>query len=133
MVDIKNDEIADLRLQLNGYIENNSILLDEKRNLEKSVQELRDAKQQNKHSIDKLADENTEITRICQNQDNSIKSLHSDILKLNSKLEDTNYDLANSKSALRSTQENLVYTQKQVEEGNKNINKLQVITSFTLI
>jgi hypothetical protein len=53
--------------------------------------------------------------------------LHGDVLKLNNKIEDFSFELSNTKAALRSREENLVFTQKQVEEGNKNNNRLQVI------
>lgn len=94
--------------------------------------ELRDFKQQHKGQFDQLFSDNERLSRTCQEQDNTIKNLHGDLHKLSKKLEDSNFDLNNTKSALRARDENLSHVQKQLDDANKSLARLQVNTRLKI-
>jgi len=81
--------------------------------------ELRDFKQQHKGQFDQLCSDNERLSRTCQEQDNTIKNLHGDVHKLSKKLEDSNFDLHTTKSALRARDENLSHVQKKLDEFSR--------------
>ena len=58
--------------------------------------------------------------------------MHNEVAKQKNKLDDTNFDLNNTKNMLKTREESLIFSQKQVEDGNKNIVILQVNIDYWL-
>jgi chromosome segregation ATPase len=124
-LDMKNEEIRELSDRLNELLAQLDRSQEDKAGLERVVQGLNDVKMSQKTEISKLVEDNKKLSKICQEQDRSMKLSEQERQKLASKLDETNYDLKNLSGQLRSREENLNFTQGQLEE-NKNLNmKLQ--------
>ena len=124
-LDMKNEEIRELSDRLNELLAQLDRSQEDKAALERHVQGLNDVKMSQKTEITKLIEDNKKLSKICQDQDRSMKLSEQECHKLASKLDETNYDLKNITGQLRSREENLNFTQGQLEE-NKNLNlKLQ--------
>ena len=122
---MKNEEIRELSDRLNELLAQLDRSQEDKAGLERVVQGLNDVKMSQKTEISKLVEDNKKLSKICQEQDRSMKLSEQERQKLASKLDETNYDLKNLSGQLRSREENLNFTQGQLEE-NKNLNmKLQ--------
>ena len=124
-LDMKNEEIRELTDRLNELLAQLDRSQEDRAALERHVQGLNDVKMSQKTEITKLIEDNKKLSKICQEQDRSMKLSEQECHKLASKLDETNYDLKNVTGQLRSREENLNFTQGQLEE-NKNLNlKLQ--------
>jgi chromosome segregation ATPase len=124
-LDMKNEEIRELTDRLNELLAQLDRSQEDRAALERHVQGLNDVKMSQKTEITKLIEDNKKLSKICQDQDRSMKLSEQECHKLASKLDETNYDLKNVTGQLRSREENLNFTQGQLEE-NKNLNlKLQ--------
>ena len=124
-LDMKNEEIRELTDRLNELLAQLDRSQEDRAALERHIQGLNDVKIFQKTEITKLIEDNKKLSKICQDQDRSMKLSEQECHKLASKLDETNYDLKNVTGQLRSREENLNFTQGQLEE-NKNLNlKLQ--------
>ena len=124
-LDMKNEEIRELSDRLNELLAQLDRSQEDKAALERHVQGLNDVKMSQKTEIAKLIEDNKKLSKICQDQDRSMKLSEQERQRLASKLDETNYDLKNITGQLRSREENLNFTQGQLEE-NKHLNlKLQ--------
>ena len=124
-IEMKNDEIRDMSDRINELMAQLDKCTEDKSGLERVIQGLTDIKSSQKMEISKLVEDNKRFSKICQEQDRTIKQSEQERQKLTSKLDETNYDLKNLSGQLRSREENLNFIQGQLEE-NKNLNlKLQ--------
>ena len=124
-LDMKNEEIKEMADRINQLLSQLDKSAEDKSGLERVVQGLTDLKASQAMEISKLVDDNKKLSKICQEQDRSMKQGEQERQKLAAKLDETNYDLKNLSGQLRSREENLNFAQGQLEE-NKNLNlKLQ--------
>ena len=121
----RNAEIESLRDQMNELEELNAKITQEKNASEKTVGNLSEIKKSHELSIVKYQNELDRFNKICEDQNNTIKSLNeekSDILVRNDEL---NFELKNVLGKLKAKEDNLLFTQRQLEEANKNIANLE--------
>lgn len=117
-------EINELRERLDDLIGQNNTLLDDKSALERMVQNLNEIKATQKVEITKLIEDNQKLSKICQDQDKSLKNLDAERVKLLSRNDEMNFELKNVLGKLKSREENLNYTQKQLDESKSTSAKL---------
>lgn len=79
----------------------------------------------NTNHIDKLVQDNEHLNKICNNQDNSIKNLENDRLRLNVKIDELTNEIKSLVSNLNAREDNLAYTKSQLDDSNRNVNILQ--------
>jgi chromosome segregation ATPase len=121
----RNIEIQDLKDRLNDAYSQLSKLEDDKNGLERAMHNLNDIKTSQKIEISKLIEDNQKLSRICQDQDKQNKNLESEKHKLLAKNEETNFELKNLVGKLKSREENLTYSQRQLDETKNSNVKLQ--------
>jgi len=120
----RNAENQDLRDRLDDYAAQNSKLSDEKATLERIIRELNEVKASQKIEITKLLEDNRNLSKICQDQDKQIKHLDSERIKYLSRNDELNFEVKNLNGKLKSKEENLNYTQRQLEEAKGSNYKL---------
>jgi len=76
-------------------------------------------KNRNNSHIEKLIQDNEHLSRICSNQDVSIKNLDNDRLKLTMKVEELNNEIKGLHSKLNAKEDNLGFTRSQLEDANR--------------
>jgi len=86
---------------------------------------LTDLKNSQKNSIDKYLTEIERFNKICEEQDNVIRSLTEEKTDFLNRNDDLNHELKSVISKLKSREENLSFTQRQLDEANKNISKME--------
>jgi chromosome segregation ATPase len=101
-LDMKNEEIRELTDRLNELLAQLDRSQEDRAALERHVQGLNDVKMSQKTEITKLIEDNKKLSKICQDQDRSMKLSEQECHKLASKLDETNYDLKNVTGQLRS-------------------------------
>lgn len=125
--EVKTNEITNLREQVADLIELNSKLELEKNSLEKNVSNLSELKQNQKANIDKLENELVKIEKYCDEQDAVLKQLENDKSSLLNKNDELSFEIKNLYGKVKAKEENLNHTQRQLEDANKNIAKLEVL------
>jgi chromosome segregation ATPase len=120
----KTTEISHLRTQLGEFVQSNGQILEEKTALERMVQDLREAKFRNKNEIDRVLDDNQRLSRNCKEEEVIIKNLELERNKYLEINEELKYDNSNLQSKIRQRDDNLNYYQKQLEDSNKTISRM---------
>ena len=121
----RNAEIEALRDQVAEGEEAYAKLSDEKLGLERNVNNLSDVKSSNDLTMAKQQNEIERLNKICDQQDNLIKNINEEKNELFGRNDELNFELKNTLGKLKSREENLNFTQRQLEEANKNIAKLE--------
>ena len=121
----KNAEIESLINQVNDQEERILMLSQDNSNLEKNIFSLQDNKQSQKLRIESLNIELDRYKKICDECDRMNKRLDSEKVELMSKLDEIKFEFKNTLGKLKSKEDNLNFTQKQLDEANKNIINLQ--------
>jgi len=122
----RNAEIEALREQLADCDDSNSILKEEKSNLEKTVINLTDVKKSNEVTINKYLNEIDSCNKICEEQDGLIKNLNDEKSDLLGRIDELNFELKNTFGKLKSKEDALSFVQRQFEDSSKNISKLEI-------
>jgi len=121
-LEIKENEISDLRERLSNLLSQNNRLTEEKLILERNIGNLQDTREFQKDEIAKLLEDNKKLVRLVNDNDKNIKNLENERIKQMSRIEELTFDLKNSNGKLISKEENLVYTQKLLDEAkNSNV------------
>ena len=124
LLETKSNEINHLRHQLNEFMQVNSRLVEEKIEIEKIVVDLRDSKTRIKKEIDRIYDENQRLNKNCKDEEILIKNLEAERNKYIEFNEQLKYDNSNLQTKIKQRDENLNYYQKQLDESNKTILRL---------
>jgi len=129
LYDNANLENDQLRGNLDELNHNLNQVVEEKNTFERMTIELKDIKTRNQHQIDKLFDENGKLKRTCDEQDKIIKNLENERTRLLTKIDDLNFENNNLNSKLKSREDTLLITQKQLEDAKQTIHKFQAKTN----
>ncbi len=121
----RNAEIEALREQLADYEDANSKLNMEKQTQEKNIMALNDTKSQNEFSIQKCQNEIERLNKICDDNEITIKNQNGDKLELMGRNDELNFEIKNLMGKLKSKEESLNFTAKQLDDANKNISRLE--------
>ena len=118
---MKDEEIDQLRCRIENLLAEKEKIQEDKNSLERLTQSLTDLKDNQSVKISKLIEDNQKLSRICQDQDRSIKLGEQERSQLSNKINENNYDMKNLSGKLKSKEENLNYLQGQLEDS-KNLN-----------
>lgn len=122
---MRDEEILDLRDRLNELMAQLSKSEDNKNELERIVQGLNEVKDAQNTQIKNLFEDNKKLSKLCQEQDRSIKISEQEKMKFMSQLDQASYDKNNLTGKLQSREDSLNYTQAQLEESKNLTMKLQ--------
>jgi chromosome segregation ATPase len=125
LYDSSNMENDQLRGSLDELNHNLNQVMEEKNTFERMTIELKDIKQRNQHQIEKLFDENGKLKKTCDEQDKIIKNLENERTRCLTKIDDMNFENSNLGSKLKSREDTLLITQKQLEDAKQTILKFQ--------
>jgi chromosome segregation ATPase len=121
----KNNEIDDLIAQLNELEERIERLNNDNNTMEKNIFSLQETKNSQKLRIDSLIVDLERFKKITDDNERMIKRQDGDKIDLMGKLDDNRFELKNTLGKLKSKEETLAFTQRQLDEANKNIVNLQ--------
>lgn len=124
-VESRNAEIDALREQLADLEELNRRLTEEKNTLDRNYREITEIRRSNEGTITKLEIEIQKFNKICDEQEMIIKNLNDEKSNLLGRNDETNFELKNTLNKLKSREESLSFTTKQLEEANKNIGRME--------
>jgi len=94
-------------------------------NMEKNIFNLQETKNSQKIRIDNLQMDLDRYKKICDDNERMIKRQDQEKIELMSKLDETRFELKNNLGKLKGKEDNLGFTQRQLDEANKNIVNLQ--------
>jgi chromosome segregation ATPase len=118
-------------MRLEDSTAQNSKLLEEKNILERMVRESNEVKAAQKVENGKLLEDNQKLNKICQDQEKQIKNLEAERIKLLSRNDELNFELKNVNGKLKSREENLSYTSRQLEDSkNANLKLTQTLKDY---
>ncbi len=115
----KISEVNKLNQKIQSYDDSNRLLMKEKEELENAINDLREIKKQNKLYIEQIVKENNNLSDVCNQQEERIKSLETEkkkLLMLNGELNKENLDIYNK---LKVKDDILNNSSIQMEEINK--------------
>lgn len=115
-IDSKDSEILELRDRIDDLLQQNNKLFDEKNSLEKTLSSVNDVRASQKNEINKLVDDNQKLVKLAQDNEKAIKNLELERNNLISRNDETNFELKNTSNKLKMKEENLSYTQRQLED-----------------
>ncbi len=93
--------------------------------MEKNIFSLQETKNSQKLRIDNLIMDLERFKKLSEDNERMVKRQDGEKIDIMSKLDDTRFELKNTLGKLKSKEETLVFTQRQLEEANKNIVNLQ--------
>ena len=120
----KTDEVASLREALAERDALLDKLNQEKRNLERSLSLMGEAKAKSEASNQRLDNDLTSLRKVCDTQERNIEIFKSEKKNLLDKLDQANYDIDTLKAKVRSVTETSNNNGKMLDEANKTIMKL---------
>lgn len=112
----KDSEILELRDRIDELLQQNNRYFDEKNNLEKTLSSVNDVRASQKAEINKLVDDNQKLVKLAQDNEKAIKALELEKANLISRNDEANFELKNTSNKLKLKEENLSYTQRQLED-----------------
>lgn len=121
---MKEAEIQDLRHRFGDMISENNKLSEDKLILERNISNLHDTNNFQKDEISKLIEDNKKLVRLVNDNDKTIKNLENERIKQMSRIEELSFDLKNINGKLISTEDNLNYTHKVLEDTKNSNGKL---------
>lgn len=84
--------------------------------MEKTLASVNDVRSSQKNEINKLVEDNQKLVKLAQENEKTIKSLDLEKNNLISRNDETNFELKNTSNKLKIKEENLSYTQRQLED-----------------
>ena len=120
----KTDEVASLREALAERDALLDKLNEEKRNLERSLSLMGEAKAKSEASNQRLDNDLTSLRKVCDTQERNIEIFKSEKKNLLDKLDQANYDIDTLKAKVRSVTKTSNNNGKMLDEANKTIMKL---------
>ena len=123
-LDLKSSENIDLRERLGDCSVQNSNLQDDKAALERMMRDLDEVKSTQKVELTKLLEDNRNLTKMLQDSDKQIKQLDSERDKLFSRNDELSFEVKNLSGKLKSKEDNLAFTTRQLEETKASNFKL---------
>lgn len=93
----------------------------------KKIRELSDLKTQNADKIEKLFEDNQKLQDLNNDIDYRLEQTNNERNRLASKVEECNIEVRNLTSMLRSKEDELISTLKDLESANKYSSRIQVI------
>jgi chromosome segregation ATPase len=124
-VESRNSEIDALREQIADLEEINRRLAEEKNNFERNFREVTDVKRSQESSITKFQVEIEKLNKVCDEQELVIRNLNDEKNLIAGRSDETSFELKNTLGKLKSREESLNFTNKQLEEANKNIGRME--------
>ncbi len=121
----KNVEIDDLLIRISELEEKLDRMTQENNNLEKNVFSLQETKSAQKMRNENLQMDLDRYKKLSEDNERFIKRQDAEKMDLMSKLDETRFELKNGLGKLKVKEENLAFTQRQLEEANKTIVNLQ--------
>jgi len=121
----KNVEIDDLLIRISELEEKLDRMTQENNNLEKNVFSLQETKSAQKMRNENLQMDLDRYKKLTEDNERFIKRQDAEKMDLMSKLDETRFELKNGLGKLKVKEENLAFTQRQLEEANKTIVNLQ--------
>ncbi len=108
------NRIADLEDKLDRMNQDNN-------NMEKNIFNLQETKNGQKIRIDNLQMDLDRYKKICDDNERMIKRLDQEKIELMSKLDESRFEMKNTLGKYKVKEDNLNFTQRQLDEANKNI------------
>lgn len=128
-LDMKNGQICDLNNKINNVSDQLGRSLNEKSDMEKTVQNLNELKDNQGLQISQLFDDNKKLSRICQDQDASLKLGEQERMKMEHELNDKNCHIKDLDNQIHSHVDSINATQAELDKNttlNCNLkNKIQ--------
>ncbi len=124
-LDERNMDINELRDRLDDVLSQNTRLSEDKVLLDRNIQNSNELIKTQKTEINKLIEDNQKLSKICAEQDKTIKGQDLDKSKMLQKLDELNFDLKNLQGRLLTREENISFLSKQLDESKTIIAKLQ--------
>lgn len=121
----KNSEIESLINKINEQDDKLNKINQDNSNLEQNVFTLQDQKQSQKLRIDNLTIDLERLKKLNDDNQKLIKRLDTEKIELMAKLDEIRFELKNTIGKLNSKEDNLNFTQMQLDGANKNIVDLQ--------
>ncbi len=121
----KNIEIDDLLNRIAELEEKADRLVQDNSNMEKNIFSLQETKGSQKIRIENLQMDLDRFKRISDENERLIKRQDAEKLDLLGKLDESRFELKNLLGKLKAKEENLSYTQRQMDEANKTVINLQ--------
>ena len=121
----KNTEIDSLINKINEQDDKLNKINQDNSNLEQNVFTLQDQKQSQKLRIDNLTIDLERLKKLNDDNQRLIKRLDTEKIELIAKLDEIRFELKNTIGKLKSKEDNLNFTQMQLDGANKNIVDLQ--------
>lgn len=135
ILEAKTKELSSYRNQLDGYVEKNARLIEEKEHFEREVdnitydqvEEIKENKYRTKLEFEKLLEENDYLARTCKEDEKIISNLEAEKAKYLSLVEDLKFENNSLQGKLSSREESLGYNQKLLEDSNRTIAKMNSV------
>lgn len=121
----RNADINELTRRLNDTNNQLNKTIADKTGLEQRVSDLTDIKSSQVEEINKLIDDNQKLTRLCQDQDNSLKQGEEDRMNLSNKINENNHEINNLRSQNSSQSDQIKSLKGQLNNANLNIQRLE--------
>lgn len=121
----KNAEIDDLLNRIADLEDKLDRLSQDNNNMEKNIFNLQETKNSQKIRIENLQIDLDRLKKITEDNERLLKRQDAEKLDLLGKLDETRFELKNVLGKLKSKEENLAFTQRQLDEANKTVINLQ--------
>lgn len=121
----KNAEIDNLLSRIDSLETNTSQLTNENSNLEKNILNLQETMGAHKARIESLQMDLDRYKKLAEENEFLIKKQAAEKMDLVSKLDERRFELKTALGKVKIKEENLAFTQKQLEEANKTVIYLQ--------
>jgi len=121
----KNLEIDDLISRINELEDKLDRFTQDNNNMEKNIFSLQETKNSQKMRIDNLQIDLDRFRKLAEDNERLIKRQDAEKMDLMSKLDETRFELKNTLGKLKAREDNLAFTQRQLDEANKTIINLQ--------
>lgn len=121
----KNAEIDNLISQVNDLEARLDRLNSENNQMEKNIFSLNETKNSQKLRIDNLILDLERFKKLGDDNERMIKRQDGEKIDLMAKLDDTRFELKNTLGRLKTKEEGLNFTERQLDEANKTVNDLQ--------
>ena len=116
---IRNDEIADLKNKLNNLTNRLKSTDNDKNNLNNTINELNGIKSKQRDKIADLVNDNKKLAKICQDQDHSLYAACQEKQKLSGKLNDDDANINNLNIKIKSYSNNLSNLKNELNCSNE--------------
>jgi len=125
---LNNKEIENNKLneQIDILSDSSVNLIKEKEKMERKVYELSQIKNKNSNKMDKLQEDNEQLSKICVNQDLAIANLEKEKLELIMKNEDMKKEIKSLHIKLKTKDDKINSFKNQSNEGHKDVERLKV-------